>query len=260
MLRSLNDITNSYKLHALDGEIGKVKDFLFNDIFWNIRYLVADTGSWLKKRLILISPTALEQPDWETGTLPVNLSKEKIEQSPTIDQDMPVSMQNEADLSVYFTWPLHYAYGIEAAQYAEMHLMASRLQQAESDEQKRKNSLGNMDEQDPHLRSIQEVTGYAIEATDGSIGKVDDFILDDENWILRYLVVDTKKWLPGKKVLISPEWIKTVDWADSHVAVVLTREAVKDCPEFDPTEPINRNYEVKLYDYYGRPTYWEPKK
>jgi hypothetical protein len=110
---------------------------------------------------------------------------------------------------------------------------------------------------DPHLRSTREVIGYHIRATDGKIGHVEDFIADDESWTIHYMVVDTQTWLRGKRVLIAPAWVSKVDWVEKSVYVNLRKESVKDSPEFDPTKPINREYEVRLYDYYGRPRYWE---
>ena len=106
------------------------------------------------------------------------------------------------------------------------------------------------------LRSLEEVKGYHIQATDGKIGHVEDFIVDDESWEVRYLVVDTRKWLHGKQVLLSPKWIKEINWLESNVHVDLSREAVRNSPQYDPFSPVNREYEIKLYDYYGRPKYW----
>jgi hypothetical protein len=106
---------------------------------------------------------------------------------------------------------------------------------------------------DRHLQSARDVMGYRIAATDGEIGHVDDFIVDDETWALRYMVVDTRNWLPGRKVLVATEWIREVRWTDASAVVDLTREAVRSSPEFDPAAPINREVEVQLYDYYGRP-------
>ena len=110
--------------------------------------------------------------------------------------------------------------------------------------------------EDRHLRSTQEVTGYYIGATDGEIGHVEDFIIDDESWSIRYIVVDTRNWWPGKKVLASPEWIEKVSWADSTVYVELTRAAIKSAPEYDASSPIDRDYEDRLHTHYGRQGYW----
>ncbi len=108
-----------------------------------------------------------------------------------------------------------------------------------------------------HVRSVKEVTGYHIQATDGEIGHVEEFILDDQAWTLRYLVVDTRNWLPGRKVLVAPAWVTSVNWANRNVGVDLTTGAIKNSPEYDPSAPVNREYEVRLYDFYGRPRYWE---
>jgi hypothetical protein len=244
----------TYKLLAKDGEIGKVKDFFFSDIFWTIRYLVADTGKWLQERLVLISPAALGKPDWILKSFPVNMSKEKIVQSPPVEKDKPVSKQREAELMTYYTWPM-FTYGVETTQFAEMQLMAERLKLAEDKMSKQESGEDKQD--DPHLRSIEEVNGYSIRAQDGSIGHVEDFIFEDTSWIIRYMVVDTRNFLPGRKVLVSPEWINNVDWLNKEVSVDMIRDSVKDSPEYDPSKPVNRSYELQLYDYYGRPTYWD---
>lgn len=113
-----------------------------------------------------------------------------------------------------------------------------------------------MEEADPHLRSTREVIGYHIQANDGGIGHVDDFIAGGEDWVIRYMIVDTRNWLPGRKVLVAPTWVKRVDWAKRDVYVDLSRETIENSPEFDPSAPVNREYELRLYDYYGRPRYW----
>ena len=85
---------------------------------------------------------------------------------------------------------------------------------------------------DSHLRSTEGVTGYNMEATDGEIGHVDGFVVDDEAWAIRYIEVATRNWLPGKKVLISPPWIERVSWTESKVYVGLSRETIKSAPEY----------------------------
>src|SRR5206468_12877533 len=102
----------------------------------------------------------------------------------------------------------------------------------------------------------KEVSGYHIQASNGEIGHLQDFIVDDQNWIIRYMVVDTRNWWPGKKVLVSPQWIERVSWEESKVCVGLSREAVKSSPEYQAHVPITRDYESRLYDHYGRSSYW----
>jgi hypothetical protein len=82
---------------------------------------------------------------------------------------------------------------------------------------------------------------------------VDDFIVDDTTWAIRYMVIDTSNWWFGKKVLLAPHWADSVSWAERNVYVNMTRQAIKSSPEWDATAAINREYETRLYDYYGRP-------
>jgi hypothetical protein len=235
VLRSIKDL-RSYTIRAIDGDIGKVREFYFDDRFWAIRYLVADTGNWLVDRLVLLSPYSLGNPDWEENVFPVRLTKKQVEGSPRISTDQPVSRQMEVDLHGYYGWPPYWG--------AAAYIAAAQM----SDQDK--------SEGDPHLRSTREVIGYRTQATDGEIGHIDDFVVDDGAWVIRYLVVDTGNWLSRRKVLVSPGWTKEVSWAGRRVSLGLSRDAVQDSPEFDPSEPVNREYEVRLYDYYGRPHYW----
>lgn len=244
MLRSIESF-KSYVIGAKDDELGKVNDFLFDDISWTIRYVVADTGTWLPGRKVLIAVSALSQPDWQGRTLPVDLTREQVKNSPDIDTDKPVSRQHEIELHQYYNWAPYWAGGYEAV---AMPAPPPGKPEAESTKQEVKG--------DPDLRSAREVTGYHIHATDGEIGHIEDFIISDENWIIRYMVVDTRDWLPGRRVLISPQWVTEISWEKSQVYVDITRRAVKESPDYDPTEPVNREYETRLYDYYGRPKYW----
>ncbi|MBD3384101.1 PRC-barrel domain containing protein [candidate division KSB1 bacterium] len=243
MLRSVKDL-QGYKILATDGEIGRVHEFYFDDENWVLRYMILDTGKWLPGRRVLISPVALGQPDWSSRLLPVVLSKEQIENSPPVSKEEPVSRQHEIDLVKYYDWPTYWPVSpIGAPPEGVMERAADEVETHE-------------ETGDPHLRSTREVSGYHIEASDGEIGHVEDFIVDDDNWIIRYLVIDTRNILPGKKVIISPQWVKKVNWEESYVQILLSQESVKQSPEYDPSQPVNREYEENLYDYYGRPRYW----
>ncbi len=109
---------------------------------------------------------------------------------------------------------------------------------------------------DPHLRSTKEVAGYRIGAADGEVGHVEDFVVDDEEWAIRYLGVDTRNWLPGKKVLVSPRWVSEVSWTRREVYTDLESSEIKSAPEWDPDAPIDYEYEIRLHEHYGRPPYW----
>lgn len=252
MKRSVKSL-EGYSLKETDGEIGEVDEFYFDDVSWTIRYLVVKTGNWLSGRKVLISPKALLQPDWENKEFPVNLTKQQIKDSPDIDTDKPVSRQHEEELSFYYTWDNYW--GDEAHGAGIFGAMPSQLYESEISEPENiaSNSAGNQDNYDPHLQSTNAVKGYGIHATDGEIGKVVDYILDDSNWKIDYLVVDTGNWLNSKKVLLPTSWINQVKWDNEIVIVNVTTDQVENSPAFDSSEPVNAVDEKILYDYYGRP-------
>ena len=245
MLLSIKNLFD-YKIEATDGPIGRVHDFYIDDRNWSVRYVVVDTHTWLPGRRVLIAPESVDRPRFQGRLLPVNLTREQIEHSPDVDTDKPVSRQHEEQLHRYYRWtPYWYGgYGAVTAPAAPMGPAGSRV--ATETEQP----------VTTHLRSVRELIDYRLRASNGEIGHIEDFILEEENWRLRYFVVDTRNWLPGKRVLLSTEWIRNIDWAQSTVYVEIDRREVQDSPEFNPEAPINREYEVRLYDYYGRPKYW----
>ena len=250
MLRSTKELIG-YKLAAKDGPIGSVNDFLFDEPHWTVRYMVADTGAWLPKHKVLISPISLGEPDWKSRLFPVRLTKSEIEQAPRLESDAPVSREFEARWFNQYGWPYYWG-GASVWGGAAYPAALFAPPRAEGEAPPVESPEADTD----LLRSVKEVTNYHIQAQDGDIGHVEEFILDDESWTLRDLVVDTRNWLPGRKVLVSPSWIETIEWAQRTVGVGLTREAVKDSPPYDPFAPVNREYEEGLYDYYGRPVYW----
>lgn len=245
MLRSLKSLHN-YSVEALDGEIGTVDDFYFDGDSWVVRYLVVDTGKWLPGRRVLIASMELGPPNQEARLFPVELTKEQVEGSPSIAADKPVSKQYEIELHSYYNWVPYWTPGVSAP---VMGIPTTEKEGVQGE-------LSDKEKGDPHLRSFREVNGYKIHAKDGHIGHIDELIVEDDSWAIRYAVVDTRNWLPGRHVLVSPAWIKAISWADEEVMVDLTKEAIKDSPTYDPSEPVNRDYELRLYDYYGRPRYW----
>ena len=218
MLHSVIDMYGC-RIQAIDGRIGKVEEFYFDDRDWTVRYLVVDTGDWLPGRRVLISPLSVGQPNPSDNSLPVGLTVEQVENSPIMGQDEPVSRQHRTQLHLYYGWPIDWDDATEEAG-------------------------------DPHLRSTKEVAGYYIQARDDEVGHVEDFIVDDETWIMRWMVVDTRNWLPGRKVLVAPKWIQAVDWVERKVNVDLLRETIKNSPEYDPMAPLSRAYDDMLHSYY----------
>jgi uncharacterized protein YrrD len=258
MLRNAQEI-KGFTIQALDGEIGNVHDFFFDDLRWQVRYLVIDTGNWLSGRKVLVIPKVAGQADMAAERLPVSLSQEAVEESPDANLEKPVSRQYETALHEHYSWD---PYWLQAAQPTTMPGIAPRPvsetpplapeQETEREEIEQKEEA----DADSHLRSMEEVNGYDIQARDGEIGHVETFIVDDETWAVQYLVIDTRDWLPGKKVLLAPTWIEEIDWLTHDVAVDLTQETIKNSPEYDPSRPLNREYETELYEHYDRPKYW----
>ncbi len=264
MLRSMKDL-EGYAIRATDGDIGHVKDFYFDDEVWVIRYLVVDTGSWLSSRKVLISPIAIGEPNWAGKVLPVSITKEQVKNAPDIDTDAPVSRQHEIRYLGYYGYPHYWGGaglwagsmypGMMMTGYGAYGSTPYAQTQKEQEDHARAEEARHRDD-DLHLRSCKAVMGYHIEATDGDIGHVQDLLVDEETWAIRYLIANTSNWWLGHQVLISPQWIKNVSWSEATVSLDLTRQAVQDAPPYDSTTQLNRKQEAGLYDHYGRPSYW----
>ena len=252
MLRNADDL-KCLVIQATDGELGTVDQLYFDDETWAIRYLTVETGGWLGGRQVLISPYSVASVDWQAKRVNVALTKKQVENSPDIDTHRPVSRQVEAAYLGYFGYPYYwggpYMWGAALDPSGSPVLPVDPSEMALADRVQKES-------EDSHLRSIEVVTGYQIEATDGELGHVKGFVFDDESWAIRYLEVATRDWWPGKKVLISPAWIERVSWTHVAVYVGLTRAAIQGCPEYVESAPITREYEHRIHLHYGRPPYW----
>ncbi len=254
MLRNVKEL-QGFAIHATDGVIGEVDDLYFDDEHWAIRYLVVATGSWLSGRHVLISPLAIGHPDWLGQELPVSLTKAQVERSPDIDTRKPVSRQHEAAYLGYYGYPYYWGgeglWGMGA--YPGSLTAEGRF---EEEMKTRRTSATKTPDDDCHLRSCKAVTGYHIHAKDGDIGHVEDLLVDDHTWAIRYLIVNTSNWWGGHQVLVAPQWIETVSWLDAKVSVHLTRQAVKTAPPYDSAAQLDRQQEQAIYEHYGHPGYW----
>lgn len=264
MLRNAKDIQRCV-IGATDGDIGRVTDLYFDDHAWAIRYLIVDTGSWLSDRKVLISPISIHKPDWPRYRLLAAITREQVKNSPDIDTDKPVSRQHEAQYLSYYDYPTYWGSAgiwgggmVPMAMYpGYVGLPGGAAEQERAIEEGAKAERTRHRDDDPHLRSCTAVIGYHIHATDGEVGHVEGFLVDDETWAIRYLVVNTSNWWLGHKVLIAPQWIGGVHWSDQTVSVDLSREAVKAAPPYDPTAELDRQRETGLFTHYGRPPYWK---
>jgi sporulation protein YlmC with PRC-barrel domain len=262
MLRSMSDLEDC-ALRATDGTIGQVKDFYFDDESWVIRYLVVDAGKWLLSRKVLISPIAIGRPDWTERELPVSITKEQVKNSPDIDTDKPVSRQNEMQYLGYYGFPYYWGEGglwgngaypsvLMTGDFAMPPLAAGQ----ESEAAYSRAETQRHQDDDVHLRSCKAVMNYHIHATDGAIGHVQDMLVDEETWAIRYFIVHTSNWWLGHKVLIAPQWVKEVRWSDATLAIGLARQEVKNAPPYDPSLRLNREQEMRIHEHYGREAYW----
>jgi hypothetical protein len=257
MLRSVKSL-EGFAIAATDGPIGKVQDFYFDDQAWVIRYVVVDTSSWLGGRDVLISPYSISQPSWSGHVLPATITKEQIKNSPDIDTDKPVSRQYEKRYLGYYGYPYYWG----GASLWGAHYRPRTDWAGEYDPDSRGDrgdgyrgyleAPSNDDLGDPHLRSCNAVQGYHIRATDGDIGHVQGYLLDDVSWSIRYLIVNTSNWWLGHSLLISPEWIHQVSWEESYVDVSIDRQTIKTAPVYDPDAVFDRHAETAIYDHYVR--------
>ena len=188
----------------------------------------------------MISPYSLKKPNFIKNEIYTELTKEQIENSPHISEKEPVSHQHELDLHKYYGWPAYWSMNTS---------MQGVLEdiKTEIEEEKSENN-------DPHLRSVSELRSYDVEAVDGEVGVVDSFLIDDNKWIIKYVVLDTRKWLywlpGGKYFLIAPEWTKDISWNDSKIVVDLDKETIKNGPEFKSAEEVDEQFENSIYSCY----------
>ncbi len=244
MLHTVSSI-KGYLLAAQDGHLGKVKDVYLEEGTWAVRYLVVNTGTWLSGRDVLLPPRAIGHIDDGLESVDVHLTKEKIRNAPDIGTAPTISRQMEHEYYAYYDWPAYWT-GFGALGAAPQNVGGEHEPPAEDSEIRRP----PVEPVGPRLRGAVELTGYYVHATDGDIGHVEDFVVDDDSWELRYLVVETRNWLPGKKVMIPPQTIEQVSWNTRHVYLVINREQVKNAPEFSETFRFKRDLHERLHEYY----------
>jgi len=226
MLRSMKDMED-YTIGATDGIIGQVKDFYFDDQNWVIRYLVADTGSWLPGRRVLLSPHAFGNLHQDGKVLCANLTRKQIEDSPSIESHKPVSRQYEEEYYRYYGWPYYWQgnalWGMSGFPILELPTkpLPSERATARSPQPERA---------DAHLRSAQAVNGYHVKASDGTIGHVCDFMVDAQSWAICRLVIKTGHLLSGKEVQIPTGKVDRISYDESTVFVNVTVASVEQSP------------------------------
>ena len=253
MLRPISQL-DGYAVHASDGVIGTVRDLLFDDVTWFVRWLVIDTGGWLSGRAVLLPPSVLSQVNHIGRQIDVRLTRQQVKDSPNADTERPVSRQQETEIYDYYSWAPYWGDGsyMDVMGYGGF-LGGSLAPPPTEDSMRREKERDDVQrsKNDPALRSVKEVIGYHIQATDGEIGHVEEFLVDEENWGIRYLVVDTKNWWPAKRVLISPMLVKKVDWSGRRVDLRAARQEIKSSPAYDASTVVDLLYEKGVHTHYA---------
>lgn len=240
-----------YQVLASDGELGSVSDLLFDDASWTVRWLVVETGTWLSERRVLLPVSALGHPDATTRTFPVKLTMAQVKDSPDVDTQRPVSRQFETGAYEYYGFRPYWNDELYLSGFGYWGGIAPLV--TPQDAERREYELAQMlrAQDDPHLRSMAEVKGYHIHATDGEIGHLSDVMIEDSDWTLRYLIVDTSNWWQGEQVLISPRSAESIIWSERLINLRVDRDRVRHSPGYDRSQPLDPAFETKMATHYG---------
>ena len=246
MLRNLKQIEGR-ALRARDGTLGEVKDFIFDDAHWHIRYLVVETGAWLNTRRVLISPDVVSAVQTDPDVFAVELTMDQVRHSPELNANNPVAHEQEAVLRMYYGWPAYW----DAFSSVAVPIIATAVNTLGPGTLPTSPAPSPMG--DPHLRKTNDLVGFHITEKDDAIGHVEDCLVDEKGWRIWYLVLDTGRWLPGRRVIVAPSWIRHIDWNERRVTLGLTRKAIEASPPYEAAASWNREYIDRLHDYYGMP-------
>jgi uncharacterized protein YrrD len=245
MKRSLKEL-KGYSLQAIDGEKGKIKNFLFDEDTWTVRYFEVDIGNFLRDKRVLIPKEFVGEPQRENKHFPIQLTVEMIKNAPDLDFDLPISRKYEEELISHYEikpyWPSSIAaYGGRVSMLnPETRFMPPK-------------NVSDKEQVNTSLRSFNEVKGYYINSIDERFGHIDDIIIEDEDWQIYFVILETKNIIPwSKKVLLPIEIISEISFIDKEAIINLPKESIKKAPEYNPAMAINSEYEQVLYDFYGR--------
>jgi hypothetical protein len=205
-------------VEAADGKLGKLVDFLFDDRDWSIKSFVLDAGTWLNSRRVTMPPDLIRHKDWSDHRLMIaGLTREQVVKSPNVETHVPVGDPNKLEEAAIVDWGLYWVQIVDHPWQIS---------------------------DDPHIRNTEEMVRYHLRETDGRIGHVVDFLIDEETWKIRFIEVDTRNWWPGKRVLIAPERVESIDGANRIVHINLTREALEHSLAYHPVLESVESYEA----------------
>jgi hypothetical protein len=242
---------NGYAIEAGDGRIGSARDFLFDDTSWIVRWLVVDTGNWLSGRKVLLPVSTLGKPDPSLCQFPIKLTMQQVKDSPDIDTDRPVSRQYETHIYNHYGWDPYWGSTFFPMGGGMAMPFIETLPRSGPTPFGAAGEATQQAKGDPHLRSAEAVTGFHVHATDGEIGHVEDLLVDDADWSIRYIKVDTKNLWPGSRVLISPRSVRSIDRPNRLVHLDVDRQKVEHSPPYDPSKTVDDAYNETFLTYYG---------
>ncbi|MCM3399368.1 MULTISPECIES: PRC-barrel domain-containing protein [Oceanobacillus] len=234
-----------FNIHATDGELGKIKDFYFDDRNWEIRYAIVDTRKWLPGRKVLLSPNSFIEVDETNESVNVEFDKLMIRNSPPVPENEDLTKDKENHLIDYFGWN---SYTDNALPHAERGLLGTfpiiGLENERPPEEPHLNRNGRYHEHDNYLRSEEETNDFKVHAKDGKIGRIVDMIYDTSQWIIEYIVVRSSKSIVENEFYIfHTRQINTVDWFEKDLYINDSLEGILNNKPFQQKEEILVSFE-----------------
>jgi sporulation protein YlmC with PRC-barrel domain len=242
MLYSLRKL-QGYTIQARDGEIGQLNDLYFDETDWQVRYLVVDVGSWLSRQEVLLLPGMITHIEAQAGTVAVKLTRVQVESSPDVDAAAAISREKEEALHTYYEWQPYWiieptlavGLGDQPPHPVVVGMPATEglLKPFRKKKAVRQAALADMivEDKTPGVRSAAELVGYILEATDGAVGQVDDFVIDTSDWRISHVIFDSR--LSGKQLALPSTQIQAIHWQSNRLDVGLTTEAIGNSREYD---------------------------
>lgn len=231
----------TYFVEAIDGETGRVDDLYFHRGEWHIRYLLLRVAFEPEYRRVLLSTYSVQEVLTDRHVITLNLTRQQIRNSPETNVSQPISRPHEIELNQYYGWPADWlAAEQDVTPTGELSGRAERQQ------------AGDIEEYTgAALQGCDEVTGvFRIQANDGEIGKITDFIVDDESWLLRYVIAEYADSRTGY-VILATDMVERIDWVDGHFYVDAFVKTIREIPDYDPAVPFQKQQE-RLRAYYTR--------
>ena len=234
---------SSYTVIGNDGEIGKVEDVYFDEEMWTVRYIVVKTGATFLSEKLFVSPVSIDKFDHTNELIRIGITKDEAQKAPD-PGDEPVSRKYEKDFSLYYRInPYWIGSGAWGSANTAREMAQQEVQILESD----------LEEDESHVHQAKHVTRYELAVTDGSFGKIDDLLIDESSFKIKYFVADMRKWLPGgKKVLISPQWIEEIEWAAARIRINVTRDQLESAPEYRTELDLTDERESELWLHFRK--------